>query len=85
MAGLDLAIHDFTCSNIVKTWMPGSSPGMTTIYAWLSSEVIAHAKAGPIARPLPPRRAYQPFLKQRRPNGPECQPGGQLYIGRHPP
>jgi hypothetical protein len=27
---------------------------------------------------------YQ-FRKQRRPNGPECQPGGQLYIGRHPP
>jgi hypothetical protein len=25
------------------------------------------------------------FLKQWRPNGPECQPGGQLYIGRHPP
>jgi hypothetical protein len=27
---------------------------------------------------------YQ-FRKQRRPNGPECQPDGQLYIGRHPP
>jgi hypothetical protein len=27
---------------------------------------------------------YQ-FLKHWRPNGPECQPGGQLYIGRHPP
>jgi hypothetical protein len=30
------------------------------------------------------RKFYQ-FLKQRRPNGPECQPGGQLNIGRHPP
>jgi hypothetical protein len=43
---------------------------MTTIFAALS---------------LPASRGYQPFLKQRRPNGPECQPGGQLYIGRHPP
>src|ERR1700724_4850639 len=25
------------------------------------------------------------FLKQRGPNGPECQPGGQLYIGRQAP
>ena len=33
---------------------------------------------------VPLRKFYQ-FLKQRRPNGPVCQPGGQLYIGRHPP
>lgn len=30
-------------------------------------------------------RFYQPFLKHRRPNGPGCQPIGQLYIGRQPP
>jgi hypothetical protein len=28
--------------------------------------------------------SYQ-LRKQWRPNGPECQPGGQLYIGRQPP
>src|SRR5581483_1550705 len=28
--------------------------------------------------------SYQ-LRKQRRPYGPECQPGGQLYIGRQPP
>jgi hypothetical protein len=31
------------------------------------------------------RHSYQPSRKQRRPYGPECQPGGQLNIGRHPP
>jgi hypothetical protein len=30
------------------------------------------------------RKSYQ-LRKQRWPYGPECQPGGQLYIGRHPP
>jgi hypothetical protein len=29
MAGLDPAIHVFTKSDVIKTWMPGSSPGMT--------------------------------------------------------
>jgi hypothetical protein len=29
MAGLDPAIHDFSCLRVSKTWMPGSSPGMT--------------------------------------------------------
>jgi len=31
MAGLDPAIHDFL-SAAVKTWMPGSSPGMTMLW-----------------------------------------------------
>src|SRR5579872_2461710 len=31
-----------------------------------------------------PFGSYQ-LRKQRRPYGPECQPGGQLYIGRQPP
>jgi hypothetical protein len=30
MAGLDPAIHDFLWSE--KTWMPGTSPGMTMNY-----------------------------------------------------
>jgi hypothetical protein len=29
MAGLDPAIHAFTCCHPVRTCMPGSSPGMT--------------------------------------------------------
>jgi molybdopterin-guanine dinucleotide biosynthesis adapter protein len=35
MAGLDPAIHDFLA---VKTWMPGSSPGMTTSDVGICSE-----------------------------------------------
>ena len=30
MAGLDPAIHDYSCVNKANTWMPGTSPGMTT-------------------------------------------------------
>jgi hypothetical protein len=30
MAGLDPAIHAFLASTSVKTWMPGTRPGMTT-------------------------------------------------------
>jgi hypothetical protein len=30
MAGLDPAIHVFSCGSSVKTWMPGTSPGMTS-------------------------------------------------------
>ncbi len=29
MAGLVPAIHAFPCFGRVKTWMPGTSPGMT--------------------------------------------------------
>jgi hypothetical protein len=29
MAGLDPAIHDFFSKKESKTWMPGTSPGMT--------------------------------------------------------
>jgi hypothetical protein len=29
MAGLVPAIHVFLAAGIVKTWMPGTSPGMT--------------------------------------------------------
>src|SRR5207237_9176761 len=31
MAGLDPAIHDFLAATPVKTWMPGTSPGMTSL------------------------------------------------------
>jgi hypothetical protein len=30
MAGLDPAIHVFLLCGITRTWMPGTSPGMTT-------------------------------------------------------
>ena len=30
MAGLDPAIHVFVAAIAVMTWMPGTSPGMTT-------------------------------------------------------
>jgi hypothetical protein len=32
-----------------------------------------------------PSFSFHQLRKQRRPYGPECQPGGQLYIGRQPP
>jgi hypothetical protein len=35
MAGLDPAIHDFLGRG-AKTWMPGTSPGMTTFYVFLA-------------------------------------------------
>src|ERR1700690_3931007 len=40
------------------------------------------SKGGGNSRPL--AHSYQ-LRKQWRPNGPECQPRGQLYIGRQPP
>jgi hypothetical protein len=30
MAGLDSAIHEFLCRIRARTWMPGSSPAMTS-------------------------------------------------------
>jgi hypothetical protein len=33
MAGLVPAIYVFLCIGAVKTWMPGTSPGMTSICA----------------------------------------------------
>jgi hypothetical protein len=30
MAGLVPAIHVFLAATVAKTWMPGTSPGMTT-------------------------------------------------------
>src|ERR1700737_3329665 len=33
MAGLDPAIHVFLALNLAKTWMPGTSPGMTRFVA----------------------------------------------------
>ena len=40
MAGLVPAIHVFACCDAVKTWMPGTSPDMTSftmmrIFYWL--------------------------------------------------
>jgi hypothetical protein len=29
MAGIDPAIRVFSCAMLQKTWMPGTSPGMT--------------------------------------------------------
>jgi hypothetical protein len=44
MAGLVPAIHAFCCSSFVKTWMPGTSPGMTV------------REASPFSQAYPPRR-----------------------------
>jgi hypothetical protein len=33
MAGLVPAIHVFLAATVVKSWMPGSSPGMTSFHA----------------------------------------------------
>ena len=38
MAGLVPAIHAFSCCDSVKTWMPGSSPGMTILQGNAGSE-----------------------------------------------
>ena len=40
MAGLVPAIHVLFAGWVVKTWMPGTSPGMTTFY-----EPLRHATA----------------------------------------
>jgi hypothetical protein len=32
MAGLDPAIHVFASTRQVKTWMPGTRPGMTEVF-----------------------------------------------------
>lgn len=36
MAGLVPAIHGFTEDIVLKTWMPGTSPGMTKLRMWHS-------------------------------------------------
>jgi molybdopterin-guanine dinucleotide biosynthesis adapter protein len=38
MAGLVPAIHAFSCCDSVKTWMPGSSPGVTILQGNAGSE-----------------------------------------------
>ena len=37
MAGLVSAIHVFLAATLVKTWMPGTSPGMTSFIATAGS------------------------------------------------
>ena len=38
MAGLVPVIHAFSCCDSVRTWMPGSSPGMTILQGNAGSE-----------------------------------------------
>jgi hypothetical protein len=44
MAGLDPAIHVFSCSVDTKTWMPGTRPGMTENNDSLA-EISLHQKS----------------------------------------
>jgi hypothetical protein len=42
MAGLDPAIHVFSVATSVKTWMPGTRPGMTSI---ANGDLLAYCEA----------------------------------------
>src|SRR5580658_9653878 len=64
MAGLDPAIHVFLCRDTVKTWMPGSSPGMTkkeSPNAMPVRIVDVREVTKPISSPI--RNAYIDFTK----------------------
>jgi hypothetical protein len=41
MAGLVPAIHDYVRGQEVKTWMPGTGPGMTIERLAIESEAVA--------------------------------------------
>jgi hypothetical protein len=46
MAGLDPAIHVFLCCDTVRTWMPGTRPGMTVLFDGCSKLVYCDATLG---------------------------------------
>ena len=56
MAGLDPAIHVFTAAIEEKTWMPGTSPGMTILID------LPNAKLRPLVPERPQPRSFKSYF-----------------------
>jgi tRNA(adenine34) deaminase len=53
MAGLDPAIHVFLTAACIKTWMPGTRPGMTEFMQSFMDDALVEARAAQAAAEVP--------------------------------